>query len=638
MTQPSGDPDVLHDLFDAMPQLGWTAHPDGTVDRFNRGWYEYTGGPNQQTRDGGWAVVLHPDEASRVREGWAAAVAAGEQWKLEFRIRRHDGVYRWFVSRASPIRDAQGLVRKWVGISTDIDDQKRAQLEAAAARREAERLQTMLSTAQSVARIGVFEWDITAERLYWSPELFTLMGLTPGEIEPTTEEWTKRVHPDDAPAGWKKFAEASAARQTMHETEQRILMPSGGSRWMRISNHIVYSESGEPACVTGTMIDIEDLRDLAARERAARLEAEEANHAKDDFLAMLGHELRSPLAPILTAAHVMRHRGDARVAREVDVIERQANHLVRLVDDLLDVSRVARGKVGLARERVEISDVVAAAIETASTLIETGSHELRVDVPKDGLKVEVDHFRMCQVLANLLTNAAKYTPAGGTITVRARRRSDAIEVTIADTGTGIAAELLPHVFDLFVQSRQTISRSQGGLGLGLSIVKSLVTLHGGTVEASSDGVGRGSAFTVVLPEAPEHTTAAPVAAPPPPALETKRRRVLIVDDNEDAAEMLGAALKLAGFETAIAFDGLEALRVANEFYPHVALLDIGLPVMDGYELAGKLRLDHGASLVLVAITGYGQESDRVRSREAGFREHLTKPVHPKTLVELLRRR
>ena len=543
---------------------------------------------------------------------------------------------RWINYVARPIQSAAGVIGT-MAIAIDVTSQVLARIAVEDARREAERFQTILATAQRVARIGVFDWEVSSNQMYWSPELFALMGLVPGAIEPSPDAWTARVHPDDALAGWQEFVTATDARQPVNESEQRILLPSGDARWMRITNHIVYGADGKPTRVIGTMIDIQNLRELAAREKAARVEAEEANHAKDDFIAMLGHELRNPLAPILTAVQLMRGRGAERVAREIDVIERQARHLVRLVDDLLDVSRIARGKVDLTRETVEIADVIAAAIETASPVIETGRHEVQLDVPKLGLAVDVDRFRMCQMIANLLTNAAKYTPPGGRITVRASLRGETVAVEVRDTGSGIAAELLPRVFDLFVQSRQTIERSQGGLGLGLSIVKSLVALHGGTVVAESGGAGEGSCFTVVLPTAREATTSATTAARDVPSLEGKQRRMLVVDDNEDAAEMLGAAMEMLGYKTALAGNGPDALRIAKDFYPHVALLDIGLPVMDGYELAKKLRREHGSGLMIVAITGYGQESDRVRSMDAGFNEHLTKPVDLAKLAKLLGR-
>jgi signal transduction histidine kinase/DNA-binding response OmpR family regulator len=377
------------------------------------------------------------------------------------------------------------------------------------------------------------------------------------------------------------------------------------------------------------------IKDLAERERTARFEAEEANRAKDDFLAMLGHELRNPLSPIMTALHLLKLRGGDGAAREVNVIERQTEHLTRLVDDLLDVSRITRGKVTLNRESVELADIVAAAIEIASPTIENGRHQLITKLSTHDLVVDVDRVRMAQVIANLLTNAAKYTMPGGRITVSAAREGHDVVVHVQDTGAGISADLLPHVFDLFVQARQTLARAQGGLGLGLAIVKSLVAMHGGSVSATSEGLGHGSTFTVRLPLIEARATnkreaSSPLRTTPEPRL----ARVLVVDDNVDGAEMLAEALHVLGYRTAIAHDGPQALQVAAELEPQIALLDIGLPVMDGYELGGRLREQH-ANLTLVAITGYGQDSDRKRAHDAGFTDHLTKPVDIEKLGRVL---
>jgi signal transduction histidine kinase/CheY-like chemotaxis protein len=380
-------------------------------------------------------------------------------------------------------------------------------------------------------------------------------------------------------------------------------------------------------------LDVTSVVRADAEREALLAAAEQANRAKDDFIAMLGHELRNPLAPILTATQLLRLRGTDRTLREVNVIERQAQHLVRLVDDLLDVSRITSGKVTLAKESVEIAEVVASAIETASPIIESARHTLVTEVPKEGMVVEVDRVRMAQVIANLLTNAAKYTPPGGRIRISAVLEGDHVGIAVDDNGVGISPELLPQVFDLFVQARQTLARSQGGLGLGLTIVRSLVTMHGGNVTAESDGLAKGSRFTVRLPVSKVRARAV-TSSSPAKRVAPRRERVLVVDDNADAADMLRVALEALGYRTLVANDGPEALRIAGEMMPDVALLDIGLPVMDGYELAQRMRAQH-PDIDLVAITGYGQDSDVQRSREAGFREHLTKPVDLERLARLL---
>ncbi len=366
---------------------------------------------------------------------------------------------------------------------------------------------------------------------------------------------------------------------------------------------------------------------LFAAESQARAEAELASRSKDEFLAMLGHELRNPLSPIVTALHLMKLRDGQALQHERTIIERQVTHLLRLVDDLLDISRITRGKIQLNKERLEISQVVGKAIEMASPLLERGHHHLSIAVPDQGLALEGDATRLAQVVSNLLNNAAKYTPPGGNIEIAAGQRGERIVLTVRDNGIGISAAMLPRVFELFAQERQKIDRSQGGLGLGLAIVKSLVAIHDGTVSVSSEGHGKGSAFTVELPAATQHEPPEP-AAPTTPVTRHPSgagQRVLVVDDNVDAAEMLAEVLRASGYAASVAHDGPVALELARSSPPDIVLIDIGLPVMDGYELARRLRgmLNRAR---LIAVTGYGQQGDRDRSRDAGFDAHLVKPV------------
>ena len=367
------------------------------------------------------------------------------------------------------------------------------------------------------------------------------------------------------------------------------------------------------------------------RERASLLAAAEAaNRAKDEFLAMLGHELRNPLSPILTALQLMKLRGDDSSLRERVVIERQVTHLTRLVDDLLDVSRIARGKVELKTEIIEITEIVARAIEVASPLLEQRTQTLAIDAPRTGLLVDGDPARLTQIVSNLLTNASKYTKPGGHIAVSVGADQFDAVIRVRDNGVGIAASVLPRVFDLFVQGGQLIDRAEGGLGLGLTIVRSLTERHGGTVSAFSDGPGKGSEFVVRLPLAQAHVATLTAASDASSGLTSEQPaglHVLIVDDNADAAEMLAYALGLDGHHTWVAHDGPQAIHLAVTARPTVAFLDIGLPVMDGYELASRLREIPGLEGIrLVAVTGYGQDSDRQRSAEAGFHHHLVKPV------------
>ena len=381
--------------------------------------------------------------------------------------------------------------------------------------------------------------------------------------------------------------------------------------------------------------DLERERLLEAAERARR-QAEAASRAKDEFMAILGHELRNPLAPISTALQVMQLRGSSVGEREREVIERQVAHLVRLVDDLLDLSRITRGKLGLKKQRIHLPDAIHKAIEMASPLLEERHHEMEVHVTP-GLWVLGDPHRLAQVFSNLLCNAAKYTEPRGRITVRADRDEGAVVVSIQDNGIGIRPDLLPQVFDLFVQGQRRVERAQGGLGLGLSLVKSLVTMHGGRVAAHSDGPGAGSRFEVRLPLARplEGQVPTEVRTAPRPA-SRQVGRVLVVDDNPDAADLLAEALEACGYQVAVSHDGPGALLAAREFQPEVGVLDIGLPVMDGYELARRLR-EQMPGVRLVALTGYGQDADRRRSHEAGFAAHLVKPVDLTALVACIER-
>jgi signal transduction histidine kinase len=393
---------------------------------------------------------------------------------------------------------------------------------------------------------------------------------------------------------------------------------------------------GERSAIEGVAVVVSEVTELAGAKRAA----EAASRSKDEFLAMLGHELRNPLAPIITALQLMRLRGMETAEKERAVIERQAQHLVALVDDLLDVSRVAQGKIELHKKTVEIGEVVANAIETISPLIESKRHQLTVDVAARCLPVHADPTRLKQVLANLLGNAAKYTAEGGNLRIAAWRQDSDVVVTVSDDGIGISATMLPQIFDLFVQERQALSRSQGGLGLGLAIVRSMTSLHGGSVEAHSAGLGKGSTFTLRLP-AYEHFQPMAVGHAPRSKNESQVAKagglaILIVDDNEDAARVLQDLLEIDGHRVEVALNGPAALRLAPVFQPDVCLLDIGLPGMDGYELAQRLRqqIQH-KSLRLFAVTGYGQNEDRRRAAAHGFDEHFVKPLDIARLNALL---
>jgi signal transduction histidine kinase/CheY-like chemotaxis protein len=373
---------------------------------------------------------------------------------------------------------------------------------------------------------------------------------------------------------------------------------------------------------------------LYAEAEAARQQAERANRTKDEFMAMLGHELRNPLAPITTALELMARRNPGANVDERRVIGRQVTHLSRLIDDLMDVSRITQGKIQLRREPVDMKAVVANAVELTRPIFEKRAHPLEVRLPGRRALVVGDAVRLTQVLCNLLVNAGKFTPPDGRVALELSCDEDWVEARVEDTGCGITPDLLPHVFDLFVQGEQAIDRQAGGLGLGLAIVRTLVEMHGGRVEAASAGPGRGSVFSVRLPAGDETPAASPEANDAPTG--SVSGRILVVDDNADAAETLAELLRMCGYDVQCAGNGEAAMEQLARFSPQLALLDIGLPGIDGYQLAGMVRRHPaGAGVKLVALTGYGGSNDRARALESGFDEHLVKPVTAERLLKML---
>jgi PAS domain S-box-containing protein len=560
------------------------------------------------------------------------AIDTQTTFELEHRVFRVDGSLGWTLSRAVPILDAEGQIVEWFGTARDITDRKRGEETLARITAASEQQRRLYETILSNTPDLVYVFDRHHRFTYANQALLTTWGKTSDEaigkncLELGYEPWHAAMHD-------REIDHVIATRQPI-----RGEVPFTGTQGRRFYDYIfvpVFGIDGEVEAIAGTTRDVTDRKRSEDALRQSQHDLTEANRVKDEFLAMLGHELRNPLAPISTAVQLIRLRGGQ--SREIAVIDRQVGHLTRLVDDLLDVSRITRGKIELDRRPVELWDAVARAIEVASPLLEQRRHLVDVDVPSSGLVVDADIHRLAQVISNLLTNAAKYSDPESRIAVRGQRVQDTVQLKVSDEGIGIAPEMLSRVFDAFVQQTQSIDRSGGGLGLGLTIVRSLVQMHGGAVHAESLGAGRGSAFVVELPIA-QGRRSEPVkmqkAAVPS---SSNRRRVLVVDDNEDAAEMLAGALAQIGYDVAIAHDGPSALERAGAFDPDVALLDIGLPVIDGYELAERLRMQASGHrhLSLIAVTGYGQDADRVRSDRAGFERHLVKPIDLQQLAVVL---
>jgi len=386
------------------------------------------------------------------------------------------------------------------------------------------------------------------------------------------------------------------------------------------------------------------IRDYVGESDRIAAALREADRRKDEFLAILAHELRNPLAPLRNGLEALRLKPHDREAAAWAraLMERQVTQMVRLIDDLLDLSRVSRGRIELKKERADVASLVHGALEVCGTAIAAGGHKLTLDLPSEPLFISCDPTRMAQVICNLISNAAKYTPPGGSITVGARRRANGngadgtVEISVRDTGIGIPRDMLGKVFDMFTQVAQSLDRSQGGLGIGLTLVKRLVELHGGTVEARSAGPSQGSEFVIRMPEHANAEVAPRVAVLPAGAAPARPQRVLVADDNRDAADSLAFMLRVAGHEVRVAYDGQQALDLAETFRPSLALLDIGMPRVSGYETARRLReKPYGKDLTLVALTGWGQPDDRNRSLAAGFDHHVVKPIDPPMLERLL---
>jgi len=388
----------------------------------------------------------------------------------------------------------------------------------------------------------------------------------------------------------------------------------------------ICGESGELLGAVNVLVDI--------------TERKRAESAKDEFLAMLAHELRNPLAPIRNAVHVLQLKSPPvpEITRMLEVIDRQMNQMTRLVDDLLDVSRISRDKIVLRKTRLSLTEVVNTALETSRPVLIGSGQAFAVSMPPMPIYVDADATRLSQVISNLLHNAAKYTDRTGHIWLTiAQEGADAL-ISVRDTGIGISAEMLPRIFDLFTQADRSIDRSHGGLGVGLTVARRLIELHGGSISASSDGVGKGSTFTVRIPlsaaqpQASEDLSAQRTESPGA----TSPLRILVADDNRDAAESLASLLRMVGHEVRIAYDGVEAVGVASEYRPDAIVLDIGMPKMNGYDVAKKLRAEStGKELTIIALSGWGQEADKQRSREAGIDHHLVKPLEPSSLLRLL---
>lgn len=557
---------------------------------------------------------------------------ADEETLILARIRRGERVEHFETSRVakdgrrlalsltiSPIRDASGAIVGASKIARDISTRQRAER---LLRESEERFRTLADNISQLAWMA----DVSGSMFWFNRRWFDFTGTTLEEMKGWG--WRSVHHPDHVDGVVESFKATIEAGETWEDTFP-LRAADGAYHWFLSRASPIRDELGRIVRWFGTNTDITDRMRM---EDALR----DANERKDDFLATLAHELRNPLAPIQTGIELLRMplESPTETQRVLDTIDRQTTQLVRLVDDLLDVSRITRGKLELRRERMDLMDAVDPAVEASRPLIDRAGHTLETNVP-EGIVLSADATRLTQVLSNLLGNAAKYTPEPGRIALEARRDGSEAEITVSDTGVGLAPEMLDRIFDPFFQVSSAGAAGSAGLGIGLTLVASIVQMHGGSIAARSEGPGRGTTFVVRLPVARgEHASSAP--PPVPPEVSTPVCKVLIVDDNRDAADGLGTLMRRMSHEVRVVYDGASALEVAAEVRPDVVFLDLGMPDLDGFAVAHRLRAQPwGRRIMMVALTGWGHASERERTRSAGFDRHLVKPARRAHLEDVL---
>ncbi|HEY0511298.1 MAG TPA: PAS domain S-box protein [Thermoanaerobaculia bacterium] len=568
-------------------------------------------------------TILLPPERLDEEAVILAQIARGEPIEHFETVRVAKDGRRLHISlTVSPVRDGEGRIIGASKVARDVTERK----EAEEARRASE---IRFRTLAAHAPVGIFMTDRDGNCLFVNECWCEMAGLSPEEAR--GEGWVHALHPDDRERIFHEWYAAAEAGRPF-AAEYRFRTPHGTVTWLDGRAVELCDDAGNVSGYIGTLTDITERREAVEALR-------EADRRKDEFLALLAHELRNPLAPLRNGLQVMRLApGDANVvARTRDMMDRQLSHMVRLIDDLLDVSRISLNKMELRRSRVPFADVISSAVETARPALQAAGHELALSLPPEPILLDADLTRLAQVFGNLLNNSAKYTGRGGTIRLTATRDGDRVLVKIQDTGIGIPASALPNIFDMFSQVDRSIERSTGGLGIGLALVKGLVEMHGGTVEAASPGEGQGSTFTVRLPILKDR--AEPAGESAGEGVESgagSQQRILVVDDNRDSAASMAMMLQLLGNEIRTARDGIEAVALAERFRPQVILMDIGMPRLNGYEATRRIREQPwGRGMAIIALTGWGQEEDRAKSKNAGCDGHLVKPINLSDLEKLL---
>jgi PAS domain S-box-containing protein len=657
-------------LLDSMQQKIFTTTADGSVDYFNPAWTQFTDVDGAALHDWGWARIIHADDVELSLRAWRHALASGTQFQVEQRFLRKDGQYRWHLSRAVPVRDEAGALVMWIGSNTDIHDVKLVESELARRLRAERRHSAVLAKVASASN-----------QLHTSASMDAIAGELVEIVRDILDVHQAAISFDTRQSGSRAISAASmsdkyagagadavapaicaavcrnnealrltADELTTHPDWSGVADGAAVRGWMAVP---LKAQDGSNIGILQACDKVEG--DFTAEDQAimtqlasiaasgfenARLyeTLQEQHRRKDEFLAMLAHELRNPLAPIRAAADLLAiaNLGEERIRKTSAVISRQVQHMSSLVDDLLDISRVTRGLIELDGVSLDIKRVVADAVEQVRPLVEARNHELTVISPADSACVIGDHIRLVQILANILNNAVKYTPPGGRIAVRTEATQQEVIISVEDNGVGVPRELQPYVFDLFSQAARSSDRTQGGLGIGLALVRSLVALHGGQVTCDSGGAGMGSRFSVSLPRIDPHPLNAIDAPGDVRDASARRLLILIVDDNVDAADMLAMLLEAGGNRVIVEHNGVQGLERALRDRPDACVLDIGLPDMDGNELARRLRQHpETAGALLIAATGYGGAQDRENTLAAGFDHHLVKPIDSSALVDLL---
>jgi PAS domain S-box-containing protein len=611
-------------LADATPVLIWSSNTDRRCNYFNKQWLDFTGRTNEQEMGDGWTDGVHPDDRERCMETYVTAFDARTPFRMEYRLRRHDGEYRWVLDNGVPRFAPDGRFSGYIGSCLDITDRRQAEVQL---RESEERFRRIVETALE----GIWILDPQGRTAFANARIAEMLGISVADI--SGRSVFDFIDPDDQSLMAARLERRRHGIADVHDS--RFRRADGRELWAIVSEGPYMDDRGTVVGILWMLTDITD------RKRAEE-ELRNADRRKEEFLAVLSHELRNPLAPIQTAVDLLEQAGTSQAGadRELAVIKRQVQNLKRLVDDLLDVSRISRGKIELRRELVELAAVVAEAVVAVRPRFDEQHQQLHVSIPEEPIFLEGDSTRLEQILSNLLINAAKYTPQGGRIWLVVEHFPSEVVIHVRDTGIGIETDLLPKVFDLFLQGERRSGLSHEGGGIGLSLARNLVELHGGTITAHSRGPNMGSEFVVKFP-ATSRVRSERQQPPEPDQPEVSEllpcRRILIVDDNVQAADSLGRLMsQVLGQEVRVVYNGKSALEKAGSFLPEVILLDLEMTGMDGYEVAMRLRQRSECSRALiVAVTGWGNEEDRRRSGEMGFDLHLVKPVTATDLRALL---